>query len=50
MGKKIIVSSVGLGKALILAKLIVPEPGEPVGEEKYEELLRLLEAERERWR
>jgi len=28
----------------------VPEPGEPVGEEKYEELLRLLEAERERWR
>jgi|YelNatPaOPRAMG01_1025707.scaffolds.fasta_scaffold56651_1 AbrB family looped-hinge helix DNA binding protein len=35
---------------VLLKKSGIPEPGEPVGEEKYEELLKLLEAEREKWR
>jgi len=35
---------------VLLTKSGIPEPGEPVGEEKYKELLKLLEAEREKWR
>jgi len=34
---------------IILVKLGIPEPGEPVGNKKYEELLKLLEEERKSW-
>ncbi|MEM3404533.1 MAG: AbrB/MazE/SpoVT family DNA-binding domain-containing protein [Nitrososphaeria archaeon] len=35
---------------VVLMKSGIPEPGEPVGEEKYEELSKLVEEEREKWR
>jgi AbrB family looped-hinge helix DNA binding protein len=35
---------------VLLKKSGIPEPREPVGEEKYEKLLKLLEVEREKWR
>jgi len=34
----------------ILEKIGLPEPGEPVGREAYEELIRELERVREAWR
>ncbi|MBO3839912.1 MAG: AbrB/MazE/SpoVT family DNA-binding domain-containing protein [Thermoproteota archaeon] len=38
------------GERVILVKSGIPEPGEPVGEEKYMELIKLLEEERRKWR
>ncbi|MFZ8855368.1 MAG: AbrB/MazE/SpoVT family DNA-binding domain-containing protein [Thermofilaceae archaeon] len=38
------------GGRVILEKIGLPEPGEPVGWEAYEELLRELERVREAWR
>jgi AbrB family looped-hinge helix DNA binding protein len=38
------------GGRVILEKVGLPEPGEPVGRETYEELLRELERVREAWR
>jgi len=35
---------------VILEKIGLPEPGEPVGREVYEELIRELERVREAWR
>jgi AbrB family looped-hinge helix DNA binding protein len=37
------------GDRIVLMKLGVPEPGDPVGEE-YERLIKLLEEERRAWR
>ncbi len=38
------------GGRVILEKIGLPEPGEPVGREAYEELVRELERVREAWR
>ena len=38
------------GDRIVLMKLGVPEPGDPVGEEEYEGLIKLLEEERKAWR
>jgi AbrB family looped-hinge helix DNA binding protein len=38
------------GGKVILEKIGLPEPGEPVGREAYEELIRELERVREAWR
>jgi AbrB family looped-hinge helix DNA binding protein len=38
------------GGKVILEKIGLPEPGEPVGREAYEELVRELERVREAWR
>jgi AbrB family looped-hinge helix DNA binding protein len=38
------------GDRIVLMKLGVPEPGDPVGEEEYERLVKLLEEERKAWR
>jgi AbrB family looped-hinge helix DNA binding protein len=38
------------GGKVILEKIGLPEPGEPVGREAYEELVRELEKVREAWR
>lgn len=38
------------GERVVLMKSGVPEPGEPVGEKKYMEMLELLEEERRKWR
>ena len=38
------------GEKIVLMKLGAPEPGEPVGEEEYERLVKLLEEERKAWR
>ncbi|RLE78763.1 MAG: AbrB family transcriptional regulator [Thermoprotei archaeon] len=38
------------GGKIILVKLGVPSPGEPVGEEEYERILEELEEERRKWR
>jgi hypothetical protein len=38
------------GGKVILEKIGLPEPGEPVGREAYEELIRELERIREAWR
>jgi AbrB family looped-hinge helix DNA binding protein len=35
---------------VVLMKSGIPEPGEPVGEEKYDKLLKLLEEEEGKWR
>jgi len=35
---------------VVLMKPGILEPGEVVGEEKYEKLLKLVEGEREKWR
>jgi AbrB family looped-hinge helix DNA binding protein len=38
------------GDKIVLTKSGVPEPGDPVGEEEYERLVKLLEEERKTWR
>ena len=38
------------GDRIVLMKLGAPEPGDPVGEEEYERLIKLLEEERRAWR
>ena len=38
------------GGKVILEKIVLPEPGEPVGREAYEKLVRELERVREAWR
>jgi AbrB family looped-hinge helix DNA binding protein len=38
------------GDKIVLMKLGAPEPGDPVGEEEYERLIKLLEEERKAWR
>ncbi|MCR6668685.1 MAG: AbrB/MazE/SpoVT family DNA-binding domain-containing protein [archaeon YNP-WB-040] len=38
------------GDKIVLMKLGIPEPGDPVGEEEYRSLIKLLEEERKAWR
>jgi AbrB family looped-hinge helix DNA binding protein len=38
------------GDKIVLMKLGAPEPGDPVREEEYERLVKLLEEERKAWR
>jgi hypothetical protein len=38
------------GDKIVLMKSGIPEPGDPVGEEEYKRLIKLLEEERKAWR
>jgi AbrB family looped-hinge helix DNA binding protein len=38
------------GDRIVLMKLGAPKPGDSVGEEEYERLIKLLEEERKAWR
>ena len=35
--------------SIVFVKPGIPEPGEPVGEEEYKSMIRLLEEERKKW-
>jgi AbrB family looped-hinge helix DNA binding protein len=37
------------GNKIVLMKLSIPEPGEPIGEEEYKKLILRLEEERKKW-